>query len=304
MYTFYEFFAGGGMARAGLGEKWECLFSNDIDKKKAETYKAHWGSEDFYTGDVRNIKTINLPGIADLVWGSFPCQDLSLAGAGKGLNSKRSGSFWPFWRLVQDLNKEERGPKLIVLENVCGALSSNSGKDFTSIAEAFTKEGYHFGAIIADAAHFLPQSRPRLFIIGVRADVTIPNYMVSAQPTQNWHSKKLIERVSEFPFALAKKWVWWNLPAPPERQENLIDFIELSFSSIPWNTDEQTEYILSLMSNRHLNKIKLAIDKRKTIVGGLYKRMRHGIQRAEVRFDGLAGCLRPPTGDQVDKLLF
>jgi DNA (cytosine-5)-methyltransferase 1 len=45
MPTFYEFFAGGGMARAGLGSRWQCLFANDIDPKKTAAYAANWGSE-------------------------------------------------------------------------------------------------------------------------------------------------------------------------------------------------------------------------------------------------------------------
>jgi DNA (cytosine-5)-methyltransferase 1 len=40
---YYEFFAGGGMARAGLGSGWTCLFANDIDSKKRASYAANWG---------------------------------------------------------------------------------------------------------------------------------------------------------------------------------------------------------------------------------------------------------------------
>jgi DNA (cytosine-5)-methyltransferase 1 len=82
MPTFYEFFAGGGMARAGLGEDWECLFANDIDEKKCASYAANWGSAHLIIDDVAALTTVDLPGHADLAWGSFPCQDLSLAGAG------------------------------------------------------------------------------------------------------------------------------------------------------------------------------------------------------------------------------
>lgn len=99
--TFYEFFAGGGMARAGLGSSWHCLFANDFDRKKGETYRANWGSEALHIGDVRAVKPEQLPGHADLVWASFPCQDLSLAGAGAGLAGERSGTFWPFFDIVQ-----------------------------------------------------------------------------------------------------------------------------------------------------------------------------------------------------------
>ncbi|MFM7460079.1 MAG: DNA cytosine methyltransferase, partial [Burkholderiales bacterium] len=92
-HTFYEFFAGGGMARAGLGARWECLFANDFSAKKAESYVANWGAKDLLVEDVNRLTTKHLPEHADLIWGSFPCQDLSLAGAGAGLDGERSGSF-------------------------------------------------------------------------------------------------------------------------------------------------------------------------------------------------------------------
>ncbi|PPD02266.1 MAG: DNA (cytosine-5-)-methyltransferase, partial [Methylocystis sp.] len=114
--AFYEFFAGGGMARAGLGDGWRCLFANDFDRKKAESYRANWGGEALHVGDVRELSTAQLPGRADLVWASFPCQDLSLAGAGAGLKGERSGTFWPFWDLMKALREEGRAPSVIVLE--------------------------------------------------------------------------------------------------------------------------------------------------------------------------------------------
>src|SRR5215831_9731675 len=95
VHTYYEFFAGGGMARAGLGPGWSCLFANDIDAKKGASYAANWGNAHLSVEDVSNITTEQLPGNADLAWASFPCQDLSLAGDGAGLKGERSGTFWP-----------------------------------------------------------------------------------------------------------------------------------------------------------------------------------------------------------------
>jgi DNA (cytosine-5)-methyltransferase 1 len=76
--TFYEFFAGGGMARAGLGAGWHCLFANDFSEMKARTYIANWGDDHCTVSDVATIETTQLRGSADLAWASFPCQDLSL----------------------------------------------------------------------------------------------------------------------------------------------------------------------------------------------------------------------------------
>ncbi|MDT0507941.1 DNA cytosine methyltransferase [Novosphingobium sp. MMS21-SN21R] len=123
--TFYEFFAGGGMARAGLGDGWRCAFANDFDAKKGLSYQANWGTDgELKVGDVNLVSPADLPGRADLVWGSFPCQDLSLAGGGAGLQGNRSGTFYPFWNVIKGLIADGRAPKLIALENVCGTLTS------------------------------------------------------------------------------------------------------------------------------------------------------------------------------------
>ena len=138
--SFYEFFAGAGMARAGLGAKWRCAFANEFDVKKGAIYRKNWKVPDMlHLADVCTLTTKDLPGEADLAWASFPCQDLSLAGAGAGLKGDRSGTFWPFWRLMEGLIKEGRAPKLIVLENVCGTLTSHGGKDFAAICSTFVK---------------------------------------------------------------------------------------------------------------------------------------------------------------------
>jgi DNA (cytosine-5)-methyltransferase 1 len=97
---YYEFFAGGGMVRAGLGVGWRCLFANDFDLKKSRIYRENWGDGgELKTANVASLQTSDLPGTPNLIWASFPCQDLSLAGAGAGLRGERSGTFWPFGRL-------------------------------------------------------------------------------------------------------------------------------------------------------------------------------------------------------------
>lgn len=69
------------------------------------------------------------------MWASFPCQDLSLAGMGAGLKGHRSGTFWPFWEIIKKLKDEGRGPKMIVLENVCGTLTSHDVADSARLFE-------------------------------------------------------------------------------------------------------------------------------------------------------------------------
>jgi len=143
--TFFEFFAGGGMARAAL-TGWECLFANDMDAKKGESYCRNWGDGDLKLADVGTLTVENLPAVApDLVWASFPCQDLSLAGRGGGLEAGRSGAFWPFWRLMRALGEAGRKPRVIALENVCGLITSSGGRDFGALCETLTEGGYTVG---------------------------------------------------------------------------------------------------------------------------------------------------------------
>ncbi len=65
--TFHEFFAGGGMARAGLGPGWRCLFANDVDQKKGRIYRFNWGERELRTNGVENLELADIPGAANLV---------------------------------------------------------------------------------------------------------------------------------------------------------------------------------------------------------------------------------------------
>jgi DNA (cytosine-5)-methyltransferase 1 len=304
MPDFYEFFAGGGMARAGLGPEWRCLFANDFDHKKSRMYRENWngGAEaEMKTADVGSLTTKDIPGSAHLAWASFPCQDLSLAGGGAGLKGDRSGTFWPFWTLMKGLIEEKRAPRLIVLENVCGTLTSHDGKDFVTICGGFQQAGYAVGAVVIDASLFVPQSRPRLFIVGVHRDMTIPEELTGVGPWAPWHTRTLKTAYEKLPAKTKQIWKWWKLPLPPKRKIKLEDLIEENPDSTPWFSAEATRDLLAMMSD--INRAKVAQAKRegRQIVGGVYKRTRpdasgRKVQRAEIRFDDVSGCLRTPAG--------
>ncbi len=306
--TFYEFFSGAGMARAGLGERWQCLFSNDFDRKKAATYRENWGEGKILCGDVRKITTNDLPNGADLVWASFPCQDLSLAGGGAGLKGERSGTFWPFWDLMAQLDDEGRAPAMIVLENVCGTMTSHGGKDFVAICRTLHDGGYNFGAVIVDASLFVPQSRPRLFIIAVRDDIEIPEVLDGENPQGCFHPRTLKTAYEKLPNTIRDSWIWWNVDAPPTRKLGLSDLIEETPASVEWHTPAETRKLLSMMSDINLEKVREAKRGGRRMVGGVYKRTRRDetgrkVQRAEVRFDNIAGCLRTPAGGSSRQLI-
>lgn len=313
--TFYEFFAGGGMARLGLGTDWHCLFANDFDPMKARAYRENWqGGRELLVEDVNSLKTSDLPGRADLVWASFPCQDLSLAGKYAGIgrqqdkNRTRSGTFWPFWKLIDGLALEKRAPRVIVLENVYGVLTANEGRDFAAIGSVLAESGYRFGALVIDAKLFVPQSRPRVFIVGVQVDLFVSPELVTDQPVEPWHVPALQAAFKQMPAKAKDRWIWWKLPEPPKRESKFADVIEDDPEGVTWHSASETKRLLDMMSPLNLKKVEQARKSKKRFVGGVYRRTRmneHGekVQRAEVRFDDIAGCLRTPSGGSSRQLI-
>ncbi|WP_304187801.1 DNA cytosine methyltransferase [Phenylobacterium aquaticum] len=294
--TFYEFFAGGGMARLGLGAAWTCAFANDFDPVKAATYRDNFpdAADHFHEGDVWALEARDLPGQADLAWASSPCQDFSLAGGRAGLAGGRSSAFFGFWRLVQSLAAEGRAPRNVVIENVSGLLTSHGGADFTALCAALAAAGYRFGALEIDAAAFLPQSRPRVFVVATRAPV--PAGLIGDSPFQ---TRAVREAQARLPADLAARWIWWRGEAPGRRNTELADLLEPD-GAVKWHGDDKTQSLLALMAPLHRARIAKVQAEGGRAVGGLFRRMRveQGIkvQRAEARFDGLAGCLRTPRG--------
>lgn len=300
MAEVYEFFAGGGMVRAALGPDWTCRFANDIDAKKAAAYRANWGSDELHLGDVADITPHQLPGQADLAWASFPCQDLSLAGAGRGLAGHRSGAFHGFWRVIEGLAADNRAPALVAIENVCGTLTSRGGADFAVLMRTLSEGGYRPGALVIDAERFLPQSRPRLFVIGVHDRIPLDPALCSADPQGPFHAPAVVRAVHALAPEIAARTLWWALPEPSPRTASLTDLIESDSPKTLWHAPDQTARLLSQMSPLNLQKLAAARRTGTLAYGTAYRRTRqengHRVQRAEVRFDGIAGCLRTPGG--------
>jgi len=308
-WGFYEFFAGGGLARLGLGRRWVCLLANEICEKKASVYRMNFGrSPELIVDDVWNLTPDRLPPGATLAWASFPCQDLSLAGNGRGLEGERSGTFIPFWNLMDALVKERRGVPIVVVENVVGAITSNAGRDFRFLLETMIATGYRVGPMVVDAVRFLPQSRPRLFILAVKEGTPMPVSIVSDGPSHLWHPERLCIAHDRLPAAVRRAWVWWKLPAPPPMKAGLTELIEEDPTNVAWHSEAETTRLLSLMSPMNLAKVRKAQAYGRRIAGTVYKRMRVDetgvkVQRAEVRFDQISGCLRTPVGGSSRQII-
>lgn len=293
------------MARAGLGDNWKCVLANDFDDIKVKCYGENWGSHDLIAGDIRTISPNNIPDNLDLAWASTPCQNFSSAGMGEGLLGSSSSVFTAWWELIQKKQASGTHPKIVVLENVRGLLKSRNGQDFRTVAESFGFNGYRFGVVVVDAIHFLPQSRPRIFLVAIRDDVAIPPHLLSLNPIQIWHPDDLMSALQHLPEDLRQRHIWWRLPSPPLKALTLFDILEHDASV--WHTPDQTKKLLDAMSLINIGKLKNAASLNSLVVGTLFRRMRpyEGKMRSftEVRLDGIAGCLRASDGGSSRQML-
>ncbi len=298
---FAEFFAGIGLMRLGLEESgWDAVFANDIDEKKWEMYREQFGdSGEFHLGDIHELDANVLPDI-DLATASFPCNDLSLAGARKGLAGEQSKAFWGFVEVLRKM--EKRGPSLVLLENVTGFLTSHEGSDFEDALVALNELNYSVDAFIIDASRFVPQSRQRLFVVG-RKKIS-PDIL---------HDTMHFNESETRPSALADFIMWhpdidWNirpLPSLPNRQTQLADILErVSPNSKLWWNRDRADYLLNQMSSKHRQMADSMICGKSITYGTVFRRVRVGKSMAELRVDGIAGCLRTPRGGSGRQILF
>jgi DNA (cytosine-5)-methyltransferase 1 len=294
-----EFFSGAGMVRAALGESWQVALANDIDARKCAAYAANWGADALVAGDISALDPALLRQPIDLYWASSPCQDLSLAGNRLGLSGARSGVFHAWMAHVNGAAAAGFAPRILAFENVTGILSSGEGQDFRAVCAAFHKAGYRFGALEIDARHFLPQSRPRVFVLAVRGDIVLPDGLIANRAGSVFHSKRVLKAVNALPRALRKNWLWWTPPPPTGHIALLANLIDVDLDRPDLAVDPAR--LMALMSDLNRAKVARAQAAGGVQVGTVYKRGRPDAtgnvrQRAEARFDGLAGCLRTPAG--------
>lgn len=299
--TAVEFFAGIGLMRAGLEQSgWEIKLANDIDPVKQRLYLNHFedSANDFILQDIHNLSAEKVPTVT-LATASFPCTDLSLAGRRDGLNGKHSSAFWGFVNILKDMG--QRRPPLVLLENVVGFLTSNNGKDFYSALHALNDLGYAVDAFIINAAHFVPQSRTRLFVVGKQTENDYPKIRHFFKETEIRPSK-LIKFIYNSPE------IYWDikhdLPSLPSIKNNLENVIEeVEKTSKLWWSNERVEYLLNQTFDRHLSKIMDLKTQKSYSYLTAFRRIRNEKSMAEIRFDGIAGCLRTPKGGSARQIL-
>jgi DNA (cytosine-5)-methyltransferase 1 len=307
--TFCEFFAGIGLVREGLASSgWSCLYANDIDPKKQQLYEGRFGSDGhFHLGDVWKTDEV-LARLLDrpfLATASFPCIDLSLAGHWRGFDGEHSSTFFGFARLLDAMG--EQRPKIVMLENVTGFITSQGGKDFELAVRALAELGYWIDAFVLDAKYFVPQSRPRVFVIGLHESIDPPqatrksplDWLMDGwtETVERAHKSirppKLVELMRSID--LPTGWAALGVPSPKGHRPDVAELIDLGDEQEWW---EQAAILKhhDMMNDRHRKLVDDMLAAGKTFVGTIYRRKRTGKTRAEVRFDGMAGCLRTPRG--------
>lgn len=302
-YTFAEFFAGIGLMRRGLENAgWGVKFANDICEDKYAMYRANFpdAEKHFALGDIHLLNPDRVPSVT-LATASFPCNDLSLAGMRSGLSGRQSSAYWGFIDILERL--KNRRPPLVLLENVAGFLSSNNGRDFYEALDALNQLGYTVDAFILNASHFVPQSRIRLFVTGVQ---NVKKVAFLVKETSVFYESKLRPK-SLAEFILQNPELEWNirdLPEPPLCEHTIEDILEdvEENSSMWWNKD-RTNYLVNQMSSRHVSMLKKMMAQKRWSYGTVFRRVRNGKSMAELRTDGIAGCLRTPRGGSGRQIL-
>ena len=298
--TFVEYFAGIGLFRMGLEQSgWQVVHANDWSDERAQMYNGFFG-ESYQVRDIFSLATEEIP-VATLATCSFPCIDLSLAGKGEGINGRHSGAFWGFHDILK--KQGANAPQIVLLENVTGWLYSNGGSDFCVTARSLNELGYACDVFLLNARSFVPQSRPRLFMVGVRsAD------LVDDTPYFTSRSKRLMPpRLRSLMLENDDiQWARLDIPEPPPyRSKGFSDHVaeKLPDKDSRWWPEQKVEKHLAMMSPSHFEMVQRLACRREESFRTFFRRRRAQGQRAEVRSDDIAGCLRTAVGGSGKQFL-
>lgn len=174
-YRVASFFSGIGGFDLGFEQAgFKINFQCEVDSFCQDILRRHWPGIPLFK-NIIEVKDADVP-ISDVWVGGFPCQDLSLARMAKrdGLRGSKSSLFYEFARLVGAAK-----PRVFVIENVPGLLSSHKGRDFGVLLHTLAELGYAIGWRTLNSQHFgVPQSRQRVYIVGCRGDWTGPGQIL------------------------------------------------------------------------------------------------------------------------------
>lgn len=168
--TYGSLFSGVGGFDMGFDQEgYECVFQVEWDKHCQKILAKHWPQVPKWS-DVQDVNGAEIPPCDVLTFGS-PCQDLSVAGKRAGLDGTKSSMFYEATRIIKEMRNATGSvyPRVVVWENVPGALSSNNGADFGAVIDTLADIGavdIHWSVL--DAQHFgVPQRRRRIFVVAI-----------------------------------------------------------------------------------------------------------------------------------------
>lgn len=317
MKKFAEFFAGVGLVREGLEpNNWSCVWANDICPDKREAYAANYGDEHFFLGDVWDVvlEEDSIPDDTFLYTASFPCTDLSVAGGRAGLAGKHSGTLNAVIEILRKKEARCSHPKVVLLENVRGFLMSHQGRDVHYTLNALSELGYCVDVLELDAVHFTPQSRPRVFVVAVQEslakevmhlksrDNVLDTWWTHFDRNPEVRSKRVRDIVLKNPDL---NWGVVDFPWDFRPSHDLSDVVEKDISpdDVRWWNKERQEHLYSQIKEDHKAILHEMMARNELSYGTVYRRMRKGFSRAELRTDGFAGCLRTPRGGSSKQIL-
>lgn len=292
-----EFFAGVGLVRMALEEAgFRVVFANDVSAKKRDMYALNFGASDYMLADIRAVAGAVVPDV-DVATASFPCTDLSLAGSRAGLGGRESGLLWEFFRVLREM--KSRQPRVVLIENVSGFATSSGGSDMLATLETLNGMGYYCDVIGLDAKRFVPQSRPRLFVV---AALEPPEEAVRPQASSPLRpgaiSRLLASNSHVRTFSL-------HAPSPPERsRDTLEDIVEATPPADgSWWDQERTERFLSSLSQINARRASALQWSPRLAHATAYRRTRGGKAVWEIRGDSISGCLRTARGGSSKQAL-
>ena len=295
-----EFFAGIGLMAAALEPRgFEVQWANDIERAKYDLYVANrpHAVDAFRLGDVRRVLGDDLPSV-ELATASFPCIDLSLAGNRKGLAGAQSGMFWEFGRVLEQMGDQR--PRAVLLENVYGFATSRGGKDLRAALERLAELGYSCDVIAINARHFVPQSRPRMFVVGLRGE--LPADARTGIPPVSDVRPSWVRAVHEDNQDLPMHYV--ALPELPEGPADLSGIVQrVDTGDARWWNETRTAAFVGSLRPVHAERLHSLIEQKTTVWRTAYRRTRAGKATWEIRADSIAGCLRTTGGGSSKQAL-
>ena len=198
-FDFIDLFAGiGGLRKAFEQIDGRCVFTSEWDTYAQKTYAENFRDRHPIAGDITQVQASDIPD-HDVLLAGFPCQPFSIAGVSKknalgkahGFACETQGTlFFDVARII-----ETKRPRAFLLENVKNLVSHDKGRTFDVIRRTLTEVlGYHIHYRVIDGAHFVPQHRERILIVGFREPIAFDFDALPLPPKGQRKLKDILHR--------------------------------------------------------------------------------------------------------------